>query len=155
MSRKIVLGVGNPLGSDDAIGLYVARKLDENAEEIRRQDITVIDAGPAPENYTSVIRQNRPQQLILVDAADMGLPAGSVRLLSTDQIKTASFSTHSMPLSAFVSYVQEFCGQVFIIGVQPEQTAIGEKLSNVVQKSGDRITELILEERLGEIGVLD
>ena len=155
MSRKIVLGIGNPLGSDDAVGIYVARKLNESGEEIRQLDIISIDTAPAPENYTSVIRQNRPEQLILVDAADMGLPAGSIRLLSADQIKTMSFSTHSMPLSAFVAYVQEFCGQVFIIGIQPEETAPGEKITAIVQKSGDRAAELILEERLDEIGVLE
>lgn len=155
MSRKIVLGVGNPLGSDDAIGLYVARKLNEKLKESGRQDITAIDTGPAPENYTSVIRQNRPERLILVDAAAMGLPAGSIRRLSGEQVQTVSFSTHSMPLTAFISYVQEFCGQIYIIGVQPVQTATGDKLSDIVQKSGDRIVELILEGRLDQIGGLE
>jgi Ni,Fe-hydrogenase maturation factor len=60
-----------------------------------------------------------------------------------------------MPLSAFISYVQEFCGQVYIIGIQPEQTAVGEKISDIVQKSGDRIAELILEERLDKIAMLE
>ena len=150
-----MLGIGNPLGSDDAVGSYVARKLSERLEEIGRQDITAIDTGPAPENYTSVIRQNRPEHLLLVDAADMGLPAGSIRLLSADRIKTVSFSTHGMPLSALISYVQEFCRQVYIIGVQPAQTATGDKLSDIVQKGGDRIVELILGNRLNEIGDLE
>lgn len=155
MSRKIVLGIGNPLGSDDAVGSYVARKLSAKLKESGPQDITAIDTGPAPENYSSVIRQNRPEHLILVDAADMGLPAGAIKRLSADRIKTVSFSTHTMPLSAFISYVQEFCGQVYIIGIQPEQTAVGEKISDIVQKSGDRIAELILEERLDKIAMLE
>ena len=155
MSHQVVLGIGNPLGSDDAVGLYVARKLSERVKETGRQDITAIDTGPTPENYTSVIRQKRPEHLILVDAADMGLPAGSIRWLSADRIKTMSFSTHSMPLSALISYVREFCGQVDIIGVQPEQTATGDKLSDIVQESGDRVAELLLEGRLDEIGVLE
>lgn len=155
MSHKIVLGIGNPLGSDDAIGTYVARKLTEKLKESGRQDITAIDAGPAPENYTSVIRQKRPEHLILVDAADMGLSAGSIRRLSADRIKNVAFSTHSMPLSALVSYVQEFCGQVYIIGVQPAQTTTGDKLSATVQKSGDRIVGMILDDRLNGIGDLE
>lgn len=155
MSQLVVLGIGNPLGSDDAVGLYVARKLSERVKETGRQDITAIDTGPAPENYTSVIRQKKPEHLILVDAADMGLPAGSIRRLSADRIKTVSFSTHGMPLSALISYVQEFCGQVYIIGVQPEQAATGDELSDIVQESGDRVAELILEKRLDEIGVLE
>jgi len=155
VSRKIVLGIGNPLGGDDAVGPYVARKLSEKLKESGRQDITAIDTGPAPENYTSVIRQNRPEHLILVDAADMGLPAGTIRLLSPDQIKNVSFSTHGMPLSVFISYVQEFCGQIYIIGIQPAQTATGDKLSARVHKSGDRLAEMIFEDRLNQIERLD
>jgi hydrogenase 3 maturation protease len=155
MSHKIVLGIGNPLGGDDNIGPYVTRRLQKRVKEVRRQDIIAIDAGSAPEGYTSVIRQHRPEQLVLVDAADMGLPPGSIRLLPPDKIKTLSFSTHSMPLSALISYVQEFCGQVHIIGVQPERTAIGDKLSQVVQKSGERVAGLIFDDRLEEISVLE
>lgn len=154
MSGKIVLGIGNALDGDDAVGLYVSSKLLEKLKEAKRQDIIAIDTGPAPENYTSIIRQNKPEQLILIDAAHMGLPPGSVRLLSSDKITTVSFSTHSMPLSAFVSYVAEFCGQVCIIGIQPEGTTIGDKLSDAVQKSGDNLADLILDDRLDEIETL-
>jgi len=153
MNRKIILGIGNPLGGDDDIGPYVIRRLQERVKEVRRQDITAIDAGSAPEGYTSVIRQNRPEQLILVDAADMGLPPGSVRRLSLENIRTTSFSTHSMPLSAFTSYVLEFCGQVYIIGIQPKGTEIGGRLSETVRKSGEHVAELILDDRLDEINV--
>jgi len=33
VSLKIVLGVGNPLGGDDAVGSYVARRLNEKLKE--------------------------------------------------------------------------------------------------------------------------
>jgi hydrogenase 3 maturation protease len=155
MSQKIVLGIGNPLGGDDDIGPHVARRLQKRVKEVRRQDIIAIDAGSAPEGYTSVIRQHRPEQLVLVDATDIGLPPGSIRLLSPDKIKTVSFSTHSMPLSALISYVQEFCGQVYTIGIQPAQTEIGNRLSEPVHKSGERVAELILDNRLDEISVLE
>jgi len=154
MSHKIILGIGNPLGGDDFVGSYVARKLNDKLKEARRQDIITIDTGPAPENYTSIIHKNKPEQLILIDAAHMELPPGSIRLLSPDRIVTVSFSTHSMPLSAFVSYVREFCGQVYIIGIQPERTAIGDRLSDVVQKNGDSLADLILNDRLDEIETL-
>jgi len=154
VSHQVILGIGNPLGGDDAVGGYVARKLNDKLKEAKRQDSIVIDTSSAPENYTSIIRKNKPQQLILVDAAHMGLPPGSIRLLSPDRISTVSFSTHSMPLSAFVSYVREFCGQTFVIGIQPEQTTIGDKLSDIVQKNGDCVADLILDDRLDEFETL-
>ncbi len=164
MSHRIILDIGNPLGGDDAVGPFVARRINEKlaAESSvpspstpHRQAITAIDAGSAPESYTSVIRRNRPEQLILVDAADMGLPPGSIRLLSPGKIATLSFSTHSMPLSTLISYVQELCGQVHIIGIQPKSTKAGGRLSVPVRKSGERVAELILEERLDEIRALE
>ena len=163
MNHKIILGIGNPLGGDDAVGSFVVRKINEKRQgkagaerpkASRQQDIIAIDTGPTPESYTSIIRRNRPEQLILVDAADMGLPPGSIRLLSPEKIATLSFSTHSMPLSAFVSYVREFCGQVYVIGIQPERTEFGDKLSDIVQKSTDRVVDLILNDRLDEINAL-
>lgn len=164
MSRKIILGIGNPLGGDDAIGSFIARRIHKKLEgksgtarskASARQDIMAIDAGVAPESYTSVIRRNRPKQLILIDAADMQLPTGSIRLLPPHKIKTMTFSTHQMPLSALVSYVQEFCGRIYIIGIQPEQTEGGGRLSASVRKSGQRLVDLILDDRLDEIEALE
>ena len=164
MSHRIILGIGNPLGGDDAVGPLVTRRINERlATEYEvpgpstpnRQAITAIDAGSAPESYTSVIRRNRPEQLVLVDAADMGLPPGSIRLLSPEKIATPSFSTHSMPLSTLISYVQEFCGQIHIIGIQPKSTKAGSRLSVPVRKSSERVAKLILEERLDEIRALE
>lgn len=164
MSRKIILGIGNPLGSDDAVGSLIARRIHKKLEgksstacskASARGDIMAIDAGVAPESYTSVIRRNRPEQLILIDATDMQLPTGSIRLLPPHKIKTVTFSTHQMPLSSLVSYVQEFCGKIYIIGIQPEQTQVGGRLSASVRKSGQRLVDLILEDRLDEIEVLD
>jgi hydrogenase 3 maturation protease len=152
------MGIGNPLGGDDALGLFVVgrinEKLQEEAGAERPKDIITLDAGTAPESYTSIIRKNKPAQLILVDASDMALPPGSVRRLSPENIATLSFATHGMPLSAFVSYVSELCGQVHIIGIQPERTEISDGLTDIVQKSVEHVVDLILNDRLGEIRAL-
>jgi hydrogenase 3 maturation protease len=156
VSLKIILGIGNPLGSDDAVGPFVARIINEKLrEKAASRQIMAIDADQSPESYTSVIRKNRPEQLILVDAADMALSPGSIRLLSPHKIKTVAFSTHQMPLSALVSYVQEFCGKIYVIGIQPERTEAGGRLSASVRKSGPRVAALILDDRLNEIEVLE
>jgi hypothetical protein len=44
---------------------------------------------------------------------------------------------------------------VHVIGIQPERTAIGDKLSRVVQKNGERVAGLIFDDRLDEISVLE
>jgi len=165
MSGTVVLGIGNPLGGDDAVGSHVVDLLNRalGTAGARRgcrmaptpTGITVIDAGAAPESYTSVIRRRRPDLLILVDAADMGLAAGALRIIPPENIKTLSFSTHHMPLSTFISYVESFCGKVLLVGVQPEQTETGALISEVVRESARKLAKAILERRWGNIPLLE
>ena len=157
MGGTIVLGIGNRLGGDDAAGTLVVDMLNRRrhrAKALLAAEIMAIDAGTAPESYTSVIRQHRPDLLILVDAADMGLPPGALRTITAEKISILSFSTHHMPLSMFVSYVEEFCGKVLIVGVQPERTETGERISEAVRKSAKKLAEAILEGRIAEIPLL-
>jgi len=158
MSGTIVLGIGNRLGGDDSAGTCVVDILNQRrhrAKTLLPAEIMAIDAGTAPESYTSVIRQHQPDLLILVDAADMGLSPGALRTIAPEQISILSFSTHHMPLSMFISYVKESCGKVLLIGVQPEQTETGKYLSKAVRQSVNTLTEAILEGRIAEIPRLE
>jgi hydrogenase 3 maturation protease len=161
MGGTIVLGIGNRLGGDDAAGIYVVDMLNPalSAPSAGRHrtkaplltEIMAIDAGTAPESYTSVIRRHRPDLLILVDAADMGLPPGALRTIAPEKISVVSFSTHHMPLSMFIAYVEKFCGRVLLVGVQPERTEAGSDISKAVRKSVKELAEAILEGRIAEI----
>ena len=157
MSGTIVLGIGNPLGGDDAAGTCAVDILNQMCHRAKNPlptEIIAIDAGTAPESYTSVIRRQRPDLLILIDAADMGLPPGTLRTITPDKINILSFSTHHIPIPMFISYVEEFCGKVLVIGVQPEQTETGKSISKAVQKSVKKLAEVILEDRVAEIMLL-
>jgi hydrogenase 3 maturation protease len=161
VSGTIVLGIGNPLGGDDAVGTLVVDIINQmlgtpgdgrhSVEGPMLDRITAIDTSAVPENYTSVIHRYRPDLLILVDAADMGLPAGTARIIPAERIKALSFSTHHMPLSMFISYVREFCGKVLLVGIQPKQTETGAPISEVVSKNARKLARTILEGRLCEI----
>jgi hydrogenase 3 maturation protease len=157
MSGTIILGIGNRLGGDDAAGTHVVDMLNrrmKRATGSSKSDITAIDTGTAPESYTSVIRQHRPDLLIMVDAADMGLPPGTLRIIPPEKISVLSFSTHHMPLSMLVSYVNEFCGKILLVGVQPEGTEMNKYLSKVVRKSVKELVELIQEGQVAKIPLL-
>lgn len=153
----MVLGIGNRLGGDDAAGPVVADILNRKGQRLNASvpgEITAIDTGTAPESYTSVIRQQRPDLLILVDTADMGVPPGALRIVTPDRISTLSFSTHHMPLSMFISYVKEFCGKILLIGVQPARTDTGSGISKEVRKSVSELVQVILKGRTSEIPLL-
>ena len=164
--KEVLLGIGNTLKGDDGIGIYIAQKLNQYLKAAKkeskqagitetRRKIIVIDCGTTPENHTAIIRKHNPDTLILVDAADMGLSPGSYRIIPPEKIEVMHFSTHNIPLSIFISYVSEFCGKVILIGVQPDKMNVGTVLSSPVQKNGDLVAALIIEERLDEIKPLE
>ena len=81
---------------DDGAGPYLYQLLTENP----LSDWEVIDGGSAPENVAHQIRQLRPKRLLIVDAADMELPPGKIRIIDKDAIAELFFvSTHNMPLN--------------------------------------------------------
>lgn len=157
--KEVVLGIGNILKGDDGIGIYIVEKVNKYLKEAKfteaKSEVIVIDCGTTPENYTSVIRKHNPDTLILVDAADMGLSPGSYRIIPPERIEVMHFSTHTIPLSVFISYVSEFCGEVVLIGIQPNRMDIGTTLSSVVQKNGDQVVKLMIEGRLSEVHPLE
>ncbi len=158
MSGTVILGIGNPLAGDDAAGVYFVDLFSLRRQRARfplPTDIAVLCAATAPESYTSVIRRQQPDLLILVDAADMGLLPGALRIIRPEAISTLSFSTHHMPLSMFMSYVRGFCGAVVLVGVQPEHTEMGKPLSEAVRKSIEGLAATILEGRIAEIPLLE
>jgi hydrogenase 3 maturation protease len=145
------------MGGDDAAGACLVDELSRGRPPAKgpfSAELVAIDAGTAPESYTSIIRQRRPDLLILVDAADMGLLPGTLRTIQPDKISVLSFSTHSMPLSLFISYVEKFCGRVVLVGMQPRQTQIATRVSKEVRKSAKELAEVILEGQIAEIPLL-
>jgi hydrogenase 3 maturation protease len=164
--KELVLGIGNTLKGDDGIGIYIAEKLNKYAKGIRAKskqaqsavtgrEVVAISCGTTPENYTSIIRKGKPDTLILVDAADMGLAPGSYRIIPPEKIEIVHFSTHNMSLSFLISYLRESCGEITLIGIQPDRMDVGTALSKVVQKSGDQVASLIIKRRLNEIKSLE
>ena len=78
---------------DDGAGPYLYQLLTENP----LSDWEVIDGGSAPENVAHQIRQLRPKRLLIVDAADMELPPGKIRIIDKDAIAELFFvSTHNI-----------------------------------------------------------
>jgi hydrogenase 3 maturation protease len=143
---NILMGIGNTLRKDDGVGVYVAHHL-------HLPDWTAIDCGTAPENFTSVIHRAQPDLLLIVDAADMMLESGSVRIIPKDKIADAGTGTHQLPLNHLITYLQCAAGVILFIGIQPEEIADGEGITAAVTEAADRLIGIIREQRTGEIPV--
>ena len=114
---------------DDAAGVEVIRLLKER----KKTNAVLIDAGTVPENYLNKISETDPEIIILIDAADMGQPPGTVLELESKDLGCFSFSTHSGSLSLVIDYLkQETKADIRLIGIQTWKRDIGAKMTKQV-----------------------
>ena len=139
--------IGNRDGGDDAVGPYVADQLQEE-----RDDFVILDCSTVPENYTSIVKRYKPKNLIIIDAVEMSLSSGEIRIIPKERIGTMHISTHGIPISVLINYLEEYVENILFIGIQPK-TMSGEMTSSV-KKSGDGLVEIIKNRKLGQIETL-
>jgi len=136
--RLVIIGVVSELNCDDAVGLLAARSLKRKLEHT--PGILILEAGSLPENVTSPLRRYRPALVVLIDAADMGQPAGTIRLLPVEAITGMSFSTHTMPLSILARYLEQEIGcRVVVVGIQPASLEFCEPVSRICLDAARRL----------------
>lgn len=143
---NVLLGIGNSLLGDDGAGNYIASRF-------RQSGWAVFDCGTVPENFTSPVRKVHPELLLLVDAAEMGLPAGEFRVVPREHIADVSIGTHSLPLTHLIDYLSPDAGRILFVGIQPASTEMGTGLSPAVREGADRLMDLIRIGSLSEIPV--
>ncbi|MCG2734914.1 MAG: hydrogenase maturation peptidase HycI [Thermoplasmatales archaeon] len=141
---NILMGIGNVLKGDDGIGCYIAKNFKE-------KNWLSLDCSTAPENFTSVIRKNKPSLLVIVDAADMDIDAGGFRIVSEEKIENIGISTHNMPLSFLINYLKDSANRIIFICIQPKTVSESEEISDELKKSAEQIIKILREGRFEEI----
>jgi hydrogenase maturation protease len=87
-ARVLVLGIGNPLRCDDGVAIHVVRRLREEGLP------PGIGLAELSGGWTALLdRFGECDRLIVVDAADIGLPAGSVVELDPAAIRSGAKSS--------------------------------------------------------------
>jgi len=144
-----VVGIGQTLNGDDAAGALVAQALLKRQRAGRSDaprpvpfSLFVIEAAHAPENCTGAVRRFAPDLVILVDAAEMGDPPGTVRWLDWRDTSGLGASTHSLPPSMVARYLAaELSCQVALIGIQVQDTSLGARVSPPVRRAIRTVSE--------------
>jgi hydrogenase maturation protease len=143
MSLTVIIGLGNPLMSDEGVGIHVLRALAERAGDLPGADL--VDAGTSAMAALHAMAHRR--RAIFVDCAFMGAEPGAVRRFTPSQVSSrkelAGFSLHEGDLLDAIELSRQLgeCPeQVVIFGIQPERVAPGETLSAVLR---DRLAEYV------------
>jgi hydrogenase 3 maturation protease len=144
----LILCIGNREGGDDAVGPFVADKL----KKCNCKDTFILDCGTIPENYTSIVKKHDPKNLVIIDCVEMGLNPGEIRIVPKEKIGVMHISTHGIPLSVFIGYLEQYLKNIILIGVQPKN--ITGAMSKEVRKSCKELVKILKNKNFDQIKIL-
>jgi hydrogenase 3 maturation protease len=119
---------------DDRLGPVLARALAAALPADPR--LLVVSGGEAPENFTGAVRAFAPSHVLLLDAVDHGLAAGTVFLVDENAITMGDMTSHRLPLKLLMHFLAvSIPCRVILVGVQPRTLLPGRRLSAPVRRT--------------------
>ena len=146
--RTLILGIGNTLLSDEGVGVHVIRHL--AAEHPDEPDLTFLDGGTLSFTLAGDIADH--DFLIVVDAARLDAPPGTVRCFEDQQMDRylgrAQMSVHEVGLSDHMDMARlsdTLPRRRALVGIQPEILDWGERPSPAVEPAVREAAQLVLD----------
>jgi hydrogenase maturation protease len=147
--HTLILGVGNPLYGDDAIGVIAVNVLQQRDD--LPPEVVVVDGGtegigliPLMENY---------RRVILVDAVPMDQPPGTIRRFTWDEVRPIVservLSLHQSDLTEALVLAETLdClpPEVVIYGIQPHNREWDQPMSAAVESALPTLLDALIEE---------
>jgi len=152
--KTAILGFGNPVRSDDAIGVYVVNELQKKLSH--REDISVFDMGTSA--FETLFKLKGHQRIIIVDGViNSGEADGTLFHLPASEIHAQiqddpMLFLHGMKWDQALSYAKKMMREefpedainVYLIAIS--EIKLEMLLSETVKSAGDRLIEKILRD---------
>ena len=151
--KTAIMGFGNPVRSDDALGIYVIERLREKLPPT--EDISIFDMGTAA--FEVLFGLKGHDRIILVDAVlNSNEPVGTLFKVPAEEVMKAPQDDpmvflHGMKWDQALSYTKKIMQdeypediQVYLVAI--ENTKLEVDLSDEVKDAGDKIVQHILED---------
>ncbi|MGB1444825.1 MAG: hydrogenase maturation protease [Flavobacteriaceae bacterium] len=148
-----IMGFGNPVRSDDAIGVNVIEALKEKLNDA--EHVSLFDMGTAA--FEVLFQLEGHQKIILVDAVvNSGEPVGTVFKVPAEEVLAAPENNplvflHNIKWNQALSYAKQILKddypediQVYLIAIENTKLEVG--VSPAVAAAGEKVTGLILNE---------
>ncbi|UCE95945.1 MAG: hydrogenase maturation peptidase HycI [Candidatus Bathyarchaeota archaeon] len=143
--RVVVIGIGNELRKDDFVGMKVAQGLKGKVSK----RVMIIESGTLPESFIEPIELFNPTHILIIDAGILKLKPGNLKFIESSKALNKSavaISTHALPLKIFCSYLEKtLSAKIAFIIIQPEKTEFGEGLSLKVEKTAQKLQQILIE----------
>lgn len=145
----LIFTIGNSLRGDDGLGPLLSEKLYEKLSSLTTKNtdnVFLLNTESTPENHTHEIRTLSPSHIIIIDAVEFEASPGEMLIIQKEQIDTFNVSTHSMPISFIINYIEETIGsKIITIGIQPKEMKLVNKVSDEVKDSVEELTDILVE----------
>ncbi len=151
MEKTLILGLGNPILSDDKVGIEVAHRI----EEKHNAGVDVIEASVGGLGLLDLIVGY--EKLIVVDSikTEGGKPGGLYRLELDDLERTIHTSSpHDTNFATAIEFGKR-CGlsvpehiDIYAIEIE-DNTTFSEQLTPPVKKAVPQIVDTIVKEQFG------
>ena len=145
-ARLVVMGVGNNQRQDDEAGLLVVQYLIREISDVP-EDLLLIEGIGAPEYYIHDINDWKPTFFLMIDAADFGLPPGTVRLIERKFLSTQAVSGHALSKNTLMDFLVGFNPnlEILILGIQAASIMVNEKMTEEVALAAKKLTNILKE----------
>ena len=143
----VVLGLGNLIRSDDSVGLLALEQLENDPRT--PSHVSLVEGGTKGLDLLPYIFN--ASRLLVLDAVDVGAPAGTVFRIAADDIRSmpGKGSVHELALADLLNAMRmmgQEPEQVVLLGVQPLTTELGCVLSHPAQQALPALIEAALTE---------
>ncbi len=140
--RVVLVGVGNPIRGDDAVGPTIIELLESKPLD----DVLLLNTESVPEAFTGKVEEFKPTHVLLIDAANFRGEPGDTKLITGEQIGGQAISTHSLPLNIFISYIEKSLDvSVLLLGIQPYSIRLGEPMSEPLEAAAISISNTLYQ----------
>tara|TARA_R110000744_G_scaffold9421_4_gene30158 strand:+ start:12563 stop:13042 length:480 start_codon:yes stop_codon:yes gene_type:complete len=151
--KTAIMGFGNPVRSDDAVGIYVIEQLREKLPE--SEEISIFDMGTAA--FEVLFGLKGHDKIILADAVlNSNEPVGTLFKVPAEEVMRTPQDDplvflHGMKWDQALSYAKkilqdEYPEDIHVYLVAIQNTKLEVDLSNIVRDAGDKVVQLILED---------
>jgi hydrogenase maturation protease len=148
----LVLGLGNTLLADDGVGIHIIRSLAH--DPMTPPSLLPVDGGTL--GFRLLDQIARAEAVLIIDAAQLGAPAGTVRLLDRQQLalhvqRSGRLSAHEAGLADLLTLarLEGFAPRhLALLGIQPQTIDWGETLSPEVASAATIACQLAVQTAL-------
>jgi hydrogenase maturation protease len=140
--RTMVLALGNPIRSDDGVGIVALRCLERDARVPSAADL--LEGGTKGLELVSYL--SGISQLLVLDAVDVGAAAGTIVCLRGTELCSlpGNGNVHDLALADILNALRLLGREpkeTVLLGIQPETTELGTSLSKSVESSLSNFVE--------------